>query len=118
MLDYTNDPKLLAKAFEIVANGDGWGHGWLEINGHAFQIDDPADLDLLKLVAQSAVRRTIEELQDALNEALGEPEKPEQTPEAELQAAADVFKKHVDSGYLLDVIVENERVLWLPRQHE
>ena len=40
---------------------------------------------------------------------------PHSSPEVELQAAADVFKKHVDSGYLLDVIVKDERVLWLPK---
>jgi hypothetical protein len=97
MLDYTNDQ--IETAFEIIAQDYEHDPGDIQINGWNFNTTVDEDKSLLKLLAKSPVRWKIVELRDMLNEALG---KPVLTPEDELTAAAEVFLKHLSSGYLLD----------------
>lgn len=117
---------LLLTAFEIAAKNDGYAEASFEINGYHFSVDDHLDPDLLEVLALSPVREKLKNLRNMLNEALGPKEPDEEiadavlgrttpTPDEELRAAAAVFAKHVESGYLLDVDVDDCEVRWLKR---
>lgn len=100
MLDYTHDPKLLERAFQIAASDPEFAPGWVDINAVTFAPYEPDDVELLALLALSPVREKIEELRDMLNEALGAPEVKPTTPEEELAEASDILHKYTESGYI------------------
>ncbi len=113
MLDTVNTD-LIRKAFEIVANDGGYG-GHIEFNVYNFDRGNPEDFELLKLCAMSPSRDTMVGLRDWLNRALAQPT---EDANAALVAAANVFGKHLASGYLLKVVALQDTVGWVPRNAE
>ena len=100
MLDYTNDPKLLERAFEIAARNDKYAFGLVEINGVTLAPYDWDDAKLLELLALSPVREKIEELRDSLNEALGELET---SPAKDVADAIALLMPHLRSGFIKNI---------------
>ena len=112
MLDFVYKD-LITTAFGIVAKED-CVLPRVEINGKTFCPGELGDEALLELLAWSPVRAKIEELREMLNDALGQPER---RPDEELAAAANVFLKHRESGYLIDFEVRGGEVCEPPRFH-
>ena len=110
MLDTLNTD-LIRKAFQIIAN-DGRFSGHIEFNGYNFDRGSLEDFELLKLCAMSPHRETMVGLRDWLNNAI------QPTESEELVAAANVFRKHLASGYLRKVVALEDTVGWVYRNAE
>ena len=109
MLDYTNDPKLIERAFKIVVRHDVANVG-ISVNGDDIYTVYEGEEELLRLLALSPLCTELELLRDTLNEVLGKPVRPALSSTDEMEMVRAIILKQLQAGHISEVMTENGEV--------
>ncbi|UWR21112.1 hypothetical protein [Sulfitobacter sp. S190] len=103
-----HNAKILKAAMQIVEESDNWCEATIESNGHAINLADGFDQDLLEVLAHhKPTLSKLDDLASLLSDILEDlREKPPMTDAqalSEIEEAKRILDKHYDSGFLIGV---------------
>ena len=101
---------LLANTLALISNDVENPQPQFKLLGMTFEdVEDGTDSELIRTILEEFpdLRPKFEAIRAVINAAV-EPK----TPDEELWAAAMVFQKHRDSGYLRDVFAHSRGIVW------